>query len=87
MANKSKLSKVGTVLFRGGVGCILVTVLAIVATGIYEWTASLDGMLTGMLVIILGWSVVPIGVLAIVWGIRLRKRALKGSSSESTGDE
>ena len=80
MAKKQNLSKVGTVLLCGGVGCIMASALACVATGIYEWTASLDGSLTGMLVVILGWSVVPIGVLTIVWGIRLRKRGLKGSA-------
>ena len=87
MANEQKLAKVGTVLFRGGAGCILLIVMACVAILIYEWIVSGDGSLFGILSIMLVVYVAPIGVVAVVVGILLRMIAHIGSSGESTGDE
>ena len=94
MANKSKLSKVGTVLFRGGAGCLLVTVLACVATGIYLYYVNETDAGIGMLMTIFVCYSVPIGVVAVVLGILLRilgallrKRALGGSPFKSTDDQ
>ena len=95
MANNNKLSKISTVLFRGGVACILFTVVGcFVVSGIYHLIVPATDAGVGMICVLIVFLVVPVGVVAIVLGILLRileillrMRASRGSSSESTGDE
>ena len=61
------LSKLRAVLFWGGIGCLLITMIAFVGTAIYEWIIPPTDMhLPGLITAVLMFYVAPSGVVLLV---------------------
>jgi len=68
----SNLSRIGKrLLFTGG-ACILGTVIAMVGAGVYEWLHPSGTHLLQPLAMLLPWTVIPIGCIALILGVLLR---------------